>query len=61
MYYFITPHFCCHVIRSPRLKIVLPRAFALQELNFVLLDSCVNQEVGYVDVLTLEDQITTLA
>jgi hypothetical protein len=61
MHNFITPNICCQVICSPRLKIVLPQAFALQELNFVLLDNCVNKEVGYIDVLTLECQITTLA
>jgi len=44
MHYFITPDICCQVIHSPRLKIVFPQAFALQELNFVLLDNCVNQE-----------------
>jgi hypothetical protein len=33
------------VICSLRLNIALPQAFALQELNFVLLGNFVNQEV----------------
>lgn len=37
---FSCPHNCCQVICSLHLNIALPQAFALQELNFVLLDNC---------------------